>query len=214
MNHYFLTGTSTEVGKTYVAKLLLEFWAKQDLKVAGFKPVAAGAKSSRYGLRNDDAMTLKKASNVKLSYQQVNPFCFSEPASPHIAAAREEAKITVNDLLQHFAKLDVAVDIALYEGAGGWFTPINEQETLADFAKKLNAPVILVVDMQLGCLNHALLTAQAIANAGLIMAGWIANQRSGTMDFFEDNLAYLNEHLPAPLLAVVEANCTTIQPNI
>lgn len=205
MKRYFITGTDTEVGKTYVSKLLLEYWNRQGLKTVGYKPVAAGAELTAEGLRNEDALVLQQAASIKMPYEKINPFCFTEPCSPHIAASIDNQSVSVDDLVTHYSSLNSGADIELYEGAGGWFCPINETETLADFAKAMDFEVIVVVGLKLGCLNHAILSAEVIQTSGVNFSGWIGNAGpEKTMNFFEENLSYLAKTMPVPLIAMVQ----------
>lgn len=202
---FFVTGTDTGVGKTHVTALLLRALATEGKQVLGLKPVAAGCEASADGLRNDDALALMAASTVALPYAQVNPVALVAPLSPHIAAARESRRVRVNQLsgLVRGAIMQGRADVTLVEGAGGWRVPLNDMETLADFARDLAVPVILVVGLRLGCLNHALLTAEAIRRDGLRLAGWVANAVDPHMEARQENIDTLRAALPAPLLGVV-----------
>ncbi len=203
---FFVTGTDTGVGKTHVTALLLRALAAEGKQVLGLKPVAAGCVDSGDGLRNDDALALMAASTVQLPYAQVNPVALVAPLSPHIAAARESRRVRVNQLsgLVRGAIMQARADVTLVEGAGGWRVPLNDMETLADFARDLAVPVILVVGLRLGCLNHALLTAEAIRRDGLRLAGWVANAVDPHMEARAENIDTLRAALQAPLLGVVE----------
>lgn len=165
------------------------------------KPVAAGAERTPEGLRNDDARALIAASNVSAPYEIVNPCCLPLAASPHIAAAEAGVTIDVAQLARCATRLATGADVLLIEGAGGWLAPISERETMADVARALGAPVLLVVGLRLGCLNHALLTRAAIRATGLGFAGWIANHLDAEMIRVEANIATLESRLDAPLLA-------------
>ena len=198
---YFVTGTDTEVGKTAVACALLEAANQCGLKTAAIKPVAAGCDDQG---RNDDALQLQQAMSVAMPYEQVNPVALQAAIAPHIAAAREGRTLQVSRLagLCRGVMLGGA-DMVLIEGAGGWRVPLGPRETLADLAKELRVGVILVVGMRLGCINHALLTAEAIARDGLHLAGWVANQPGERMKSHEENLDTLLRLMPAPLLGEV-----------
>lgn len=202
---YFITGTDTGVGKTFVACALLRAFAAQQRSTLGLKPVAAGCVQTADGLRNDDALALAAAATVKLPYAQVNPFALAAPLAPHIALALEGKRIRVAQLagLVRGATMQARADVTLIEGAGGWRVPVNEQETLADLARELKTPVILVVGLRLGCINHTLLTAEAIRRDGLVLAGWVANAVDGDMLAREENIATLRSALAAPLLGIV-----------
>ena len=199
---YFIAGTDTEVGKTFCASALLRAVNDRGLRCFGLKPVAAGADAG--GETNEDAVSLMAHSSVSLSYQQVNPMLLQEPIAPHIAAEREGKSLTVSRLAGFCrGAMMTPADLVLVEGAGGWRVPLNRVETLADLARELNLPVILVVGMRLGCINHALLSAEAIRNDGLQLAGWVANRVDPQMSCYDENLATLQTMLRAPLLAEI-----------
>lgn len=198
---YFITGTDTDAGKTHVCVGLLKAAARRRLRSMGIKPIAAGAEKIDGKLRNDDALQIQAAGSISLRYEQVNPVVFEPPIAPHIAAAKENKIVTVSRL-EGFVRgtLLTPHDFALVEGAGGWRVPLNDRELLSDLAKRLAIPVIVVVDMRLGCLNHAFLTMEAIRRDGLPIAGWIANGGQNEMNCYEENLATLNNMVSAPLL--------------
>lgn len=199
---YFVTGTNTNVGKTWISVRLLEAAREAGLSCYGLKPIAAGSEDTDDGLRNEDAEALLEAASMKLDYELVNPVAFREPVAPHILARRQGMNLTAERLAGYVngALMMQKADLVLVEGAGGWYVPINERETLADLARRLELPVILVVGMELGCLNHALLTAEAIRRDGLELAGWIANFLHGDMNAGEENFQTLEAMLPAPCL--------------
>lgn len=194
---FFITGTDTEVGKTWVSCRLLERAREAGLSCYGLKPVAAGCEESAEGLRNDDALQLMAASSVKLPYDTVNPVALKAPIAPHIAAQQEGKVITLARLAGYVRGALSAhkADLILIEGAGGWRVPLNDREMLSALAKELEVPVIQVVGMKLGCISHALLTAETIEKDGLRYAGTMANC-FGDMDAQEDNLLTLRQHLP------------------
>ena len=201
---FFVAGTDTEIGKTTIACGLLEAGNQRGWRTLALKPVAAGAEPSEDGPRNDDAVALMQSASVKLSYEQVNPVLFEPPIAPHIAAQQVGRRLTVSQLAGYCrGSLMTPNDLALVEGAGGWRVPLSGRETLADLAVELQLPVILVDGMKLGCLNHALLTAEAIRRDGLQLAGWVANTVDGEMSCFEENVETLRQLLPAPCLGVV-----------
>jgi dethiobiotin synthetase len=201
---YFLTGTDTDAGKTLVSCLLLHAAAARGLETLALKPLAAGAVATPEGLRNDDALQLMAASTRKLPYSQVNPICLPDPLSPHLAALRAGRRVSVERLVGFCrGALMQRAGFTLVEGAGGWRVPINEREYLSDLAKALQLPVLLVVGLRLGCLNHALLTAEAIHRDGLTLAGWVANVRDPAMAEMDANIATLSDTLGAPLLGVI-----------
>lgn len=206
---FFVTGTDTDAGKTAVTVALLDAAKRAGLKTLGLKPVAAGAESNVDGaLVNDDALALQQAMTLPLPYEQVNPAVYAEPASPHIAAALEQRRISVRQLdgICRGAMLQ-SYDVGFVEGAGGWRVPLNERELLSDLAIALNLPVVLVVGLKLGCLNHALLTAAAIRADGLSIAGWVGCSVQPEMAHYEANIdtltARLGEQFDAPCWGVV-----------
>jgi len=193
----FIAGTDTEVGKTRVAVALVRALVGEGLKVAVMKPIAAGAVETGEGLRNADA------SNVEAPYRNINPFCLPEPTSPHIAARSAGIRIDLSVIQREFAQLEATADLVVVEGAGGWLAPISDTASMADVAGALDLPVILVVGLRLGCLNHALLTSQAIHISGLRLAGWVANHIQPRFEHAAENIALLERRLPAPLLESV-----------
>jgi dethiobiotin synthetase len=197
---YFVTGTDTGVGKTLVSCALLAAFATQGKRVAGFKPVAAGVDAD--GM-NDDAKALLAASNIPLNYERVNSYCLREAIAPHIAAARENVHIELPHILSAYRELSEKADVVIVEGAGGFRVPLNGMLDNADLARELGLPVIVVVGMRLGCLNHALLTMEAIQSRGLKLAGWVANEITDAMLVQQENIEALKERIPAPLLGVV-----------
>ena len=206
----FIAGTDTGVGKTHVAVTLLTQLAAQGRRVAGMKPVAAGSFETTHGPRNDDALDLAAAANVRLAYERVNPCCLQLASSPHLAARAAGVRIDVPALVQAYRDLAATADIVVVEGAGGWLTPIGEPDvagqsgpTMADLALALGLPVLLVVGLRLGCLNHALLTAAAIQASGLPLAGWVCNPVAEHFPGAEDYIESLARRLPAPLLGVL-----------
>lgn len=208
---YFITGTDTEVGKTFATRLMIEALVKAGYSVSGLKPIASdsqlGVYGSYQGLINDDAKQLLQASNMQLSYEEVNPFVFADPIAPHIAA--KEAGIELGVSLLSEAVIKPEADLVLVEGAGGWLTPLNQSETYADWAAAEALDVIMVVGMKLGCLNHAQLTAQAIEAKGLKLKGWVANQLESDMTAYQQNFDWLSNNLSAPLLAEIKYQQTS-----
>lgn len=201
---YFVTGTDTEIGKTFIAAALLELARERGLRCAALKPVAAGCTVVRGELVNDDALKLIAASGTDLDYRTVNPIALKPAVAPHIAAAQAGIELDAARLTRHcLDALADDIDFAIVEGAGGWLVPLNATETMADVCHGIGARPILTVGMKLGCLNHALLTAHAIARAGGELAGWVANCPTPAMPVFEENVATLRERLPAPCLGIV-----------
>lgn len=201
---FFIAGTDTDAGKTVVAAGLLTAANRKQLSTLAMKPVAAGCERTEYGLRNDDALQLQAAMSLELPYEQVNPVALEPAIAPHIAAHQAGKRLVVSQLAGFCrGALMQPADLFLVEGAGGWRVPLSRGETLADLARELQLPVILVVGMKLGCINHALLTAEAIANDGLPLAGWVANCREPAMAELEANIQTLQQQIPAPCLGVV-----------
>lgn len=200
---YFVTGTDTEVGKTVASCALLQAANRAGFRTAGYKPVASGSEMTTDGLRNTDALALQRNSGVALKYEDVNPYTFAEPTSPHIVSEDEGRPIDAHALSAGLQALSHKADWVLVEGAGGWYTPLAADWTFADWVQAERLPVILVVGVKLGCINHALLTAQAIAQAGLPLVGWIANDVIPPGKRHAEYLATLTRLLPAPLLGEI-----------
>lgn len=201
---FFIAGTDTDVGKTTIAAGLLRAAQAAGLTTVGAKPVASGCAMTADGLRNADALALLANSTLQLPYDEINPLAFEPAIAPHIAAREAEAVLTVQRLLAPMqAVLARQADFTLVEGAGGWRVPLDDQASLSDLAIALKLPVILVVGVRLGCINHAVLTAEAIARDGLPLAGWVANIIDPQTSRLEANLATLAERLPAPCLGRV-----------
>lgn len=212
MTHaYFVTGTDTEIGKTTIAAGLLHAARLAGLSTAAAKPVASGCERSSEGLRNSDALALLGECSVPLAYEQVNPFAFAPAIAPHLAAREQGVKLTVEALKGPVRSvLEQGADFTLVEGAGGWRVPLAGEENLSDLAIALELPVILVVGVRLGCINHAVLSAEAIQRDGLVLAGWVANIVDPTTSRLEENLATLAERLPAPCVGrVPRLDCAT-----
>jgi dethiobiotin synthetase len=205
-NTFFVTGTDTGVGKTLITGALLHLAAQKGLRAYGLKPIAAGCTDTPEGLKNEDALLLQSHSNIKLPYSQINPVALRAAKAPHIAAAEEGRRLSLDRIvgLCRGALMQPA-DLRLIEGAGGWRVPLNDYEFLSGLPLQLQTPVILVVGLRLGCLNHALLTAEAIQRDGLPLAGWVANGIDPQMDSVEENLTALRRSIPAPCLGVVPA---------
>jgi dethiobiotin synthetase len=203
MTTVFVTGTDTGVGKTLVSAALLHNLARRHERVVGMKPVAAGLIEHEGRQVSEDVLMLRAASTLKVPAELDNPVALPEPVSPHLAARHAGRDVRVADLLSPALALQQQADALVVEGAGGWRVLINDDETLADLARALNAPVLLVVGMRLGCLNHALLSAEAIRADGLTLAGWVANHVDPAMACFDENLATLRARLHAPLWGIV-----------
>jgi dethiobiotin synthetase len=205
----FITGTDTGVGKTRVACGLLENFRLQGLRAAGFKPVASGAMTQAEGLRNEDGLNLLAASSPGLTYASVNPYCFAPPIAPHLAARAAAQTIDL-------ARLDVACDMLarthdriIIEGAGGWLVPLNDTHTFADWVAAHRWPVLLVVGIRLGCINHALLSAEAIARRTPLL-GWIANHLPPAAEVADQIVDTLRTRLKVPLLASIAVDADQV----
>ena len=197
---YFITGTDTAVGKTLVATALLHKANEAGLRTLGLKPVAAGGAIRDGELVNEDAWQLKELSLIQPTYSDVNPVALREAIAPHIAAHNEGREMHVGALAEHCRNQAEHSEFCVVEGAGGWCVPLNATETMADLAKAINYPVILVVGIRLGCINHALLTATAIETSGLKIAGWVANELAANMPAVDENIMALKERITAPML--------------
>lgn len=191
MSGLFITGTDTEIGKTFVSALLIKMLTDNGYKVSGMKPIASDAKEVNGILQNDDALTLIQAANVESDYNVVNPYVFEPAISPHLAAEEEGLEIDLNVIKNNFNRLKEKSDIVVVEGVGGWYAPLGYDTTVADLAKVLDIPIIIVVGLRLGCLNHATLTAQAIRQSGMPIAGWIANHVDKDFLLAEKNIQTL-----------------------
>lgn len=201
---FFVTGTDTDVGKTTIAAGLLASANKRGLRTAAIKPIASGCELTPDGLRNADALLLQSVMSLPLSYEEINPIALAPAIAPHLAA--EQANVRINAMqLAGICRgvLMQRADLTLVEGAGGWRVPLNSRELLSELPKLLGLPVIMVVGMRLGCINHALLTAEAIARDGLSLAGWVANSCGPDMDYLDENIATIKGYLRAPCLGMV-----------
>ncbi len=200
---YFITGTDTGVGKTIVTLGLMQALQDQGHRVAAMKPVAAGCEETRNGLRHEDALRLQQASSVALDYGLVNPCALAAPVAPHIGASATGETIDIDNLVNKYNQIRCFTQCVLVEGAGGWLVPLNASQTLADLARILGLKVILVVGLRLGCLNHALLTAESIRAHGCELAGWVANRLPGHMAKVEANIEALKARLGCPFIGCV-----------
>lgn len=199
----FIAGTDTEVGKTRTAVAIIAAAVGHGLRVAPMKPVASGAARTEAGLRNEDALKLLEAANLQPPYDRVNPCVFEPPIAPHIAAAQAGAPIDIERLRMSYQAVAAEADLVVVEGVGGWLVPLGPDTSMADLPRALHLPVVLTVGMRLGCLNHALLTAAAIRDAGLHLAGWIANLIEPELPYLQENLLCLDARLNAPCLGVL-----------
>ncbi|MBI1907397.1 MAG: dethiobiotin synthase [Rhodocyclales bacterium] len=197
---WFVCGTDTGVGKTHVTCALLHAARNKGLSAVGMKPVAAGAELLNGEWLNDDVAWLRAASSFDPGLALQNPYCFREAIAPHLAAAHENVRIEARPIIDAFETLRARAEVVLIEGVGGFMVPLGEDFDSADLAVQLGAPVILVVGMRLGCINHSLLTCEAIKARGLRLAGWVANRIDPDMACHAENLAALRRLIQAPLL--------------
>ncbi|NOT85740.1 MAG: dethiobiotin synthase [Methylococcaceae bacterium] len=198
---YFITGIDTGVGKTWVTLALMRYFSLRGESVIGMKPVAAGCELINGQLKNSDALLLQAYSSVALDYQQVNPYAYALPVSPHIAGVDNPVDLTV--VQQQLTTLQGMADKVVVEGAGGWYSPLSLQLDNATLAKALNLPVVLVVAIRLGCINQACLSLQAIRQSGVDCAGWVAVCNDPAMQAKPANIDYLKTVLDASLLGVM-----------
>jgi dethiobiotin synthetase len=208
---YFVTGTDTEVGKTLVSGALILKLREQGKKVIGFKPVVAGTYLGQNGEHiNEDIETLQIAANTPHT-QSICPYVLDIPAAPHIIAKANDIDLNLNQLQQSFGNIQNKHDCVIVEGAGGFIVPLNDHENLADFAQNIALPIIVVVGMKLGCLNHALLTIEAIKSRKIKIAGWVANTLAQEMPLLNENILSLQDRIDAPLLGTIPPLPTALQ---
>lgn len=201
MKKFFITATDTDAGKTYVACSLIHALTKLGKKVAVYKPISAGCEVEQGQLVNEDAKLLMQSANSQQSLSQINPIAFLEPIAPHIAANKQNKEITIAEVCNGYSKvLDNQADVIITEGAGGWRLPLGNNKYLSEFAFATKQDVILIVNMKLGCLNHARLTYEAIVADGLNCIAWVANSYTA-MPYLDENIAELKQLLPVPLIA-------------
>ncbi len=199
---YFVTGTDTGVGKTHVACKLIRDYTAQGYKVIGMKPVAAGCELVNGVWVNEDLLKLEIASNVQAPRELTNPYSFKEAIAPHIAAEKAGVEIEITVIQQAFKQLAEMADVVVVEGAGGFLVPLNATQSMADLAVSLNIPIILVVSMKLGCINHSLLTVEAIQARKLTLHGWAANRLDQNMPALAENVATLTQRIQASQIII------------
>lgn len=197
---FFVTGTDTEVGKTWVTLALMRAFQDKGMVVGGMKPVASGSEETALGLRNADALSIQAQSSVPNEYAAINPYVFKPPVAPHIAASQAGIEINIDRVLGAYEVLSRQNDIVIVEGVGGWRVPLNSYQSFADLVRAMDLPVILVVGLRLGCINHALLSIETILTDGLNLAGWVASHLSSSYLEPERTLHTLVESIPVPLL--------------
>ncbi|MBN4078686.1 dethiobiotin synthase [Gammaproteobacteria bacterium AH-315-C21] len=200
---FFITGTDTEIGKTTISLGLIAALQNANHTVSTMKPIASGCEMINGELRNDDALKLIKACHQNLHYKDVNPYAFEPPIAPHIAAEQAGININIPTICKLADTHKANSDYCIIEGVGGWQVPLNETETVEDLALALNLPVILVVGLRLGCINHALLTTKAIQDSGLILAGWVANHCHMNSENADEMIETLKQRINTPCLATV-----------
>ncbi|WP_267256711.1 dethiobiotin synthase [Coxiella endosymbiont of Ornithodoros maritimus] len=201
---FFITGTDTGVGKTYVSTLLLHQFNNKGFSTFGIKPIASGCCRISNKLYNDDALALQKAASIKTTYEHVNLIALESPVAPHIAAKLNNQVLSKNDLARMINQIfNLPADVFIVEGAGGWFVPLNEKEFLSDLVKLLKIPVVLVIGIKLGCLNHAFLTVKAMLREKIPLVGWVANCIEPDVLFMAENIQTLKKRIKAPCLGVI-----------
>lgn len=210
MASFYVTGTDTEIGKTRVSCALLRTFCAAGKQTIGMKPVASGCDSTAEGLRNDDALQLIDASSSSPDYADVNPYAFANPIAPHLAAQDQGSLIELDTIQCAYARLRSLADVIVVEGVGGWCAPLGSALMQADLVKALQLPVVLVVGLRLGCLNHALLSARAIEADGCRLLGWIGNRIDPDMLRCADNIETLRSRIEAPLLGILDHGSTTL----
>jgi dethiobiotin synthetase len=203
MSGGFITGTDTDCGKTEIALGLMAAWQAQGHRVLGMKPVATGCDPSPAGLRNGDALRLQAQGSTAAPYDLINPYAFAPPIAPHLAAGQAGIEIAAGPILAAYRALAAAAERVVVEGVGGWRVPLGTHLSVSDLPRVLDLPVILVVGLKLGCLNHALLTAESIRAQGATLAGWVGNGIDRRMQAADENIATLAALLAAPCLGVV-----------
>ncbi|HHC7317707.1 dethiobiotin synthase [Vibrio cholerae] len=202
-NAIFIAGTDTDVGKTVASKAILQALATHNIATIGYKPVAAGSDKTEFGYRNSDALHLMKAATVDMPYEDVNPYALVLPTSPHIAAKHENVTIDYALLSNKLSKHKQNAELIVVEGAGGWRVPTSDSDCLSTWVKQERLPVILVVGIKLGCLSHAILTAEAIRADGLELVGWIANRINPGTEHYAEIIEHLEGRLGAPKLGEI-----------
>ncbi|MGL6257953.1 dethiobiotin synthase [Vibrio sp. WXL103] len=200
---FFIAGTDTDVGKTVASKAILQALNAQGKRTIGYKPVAAGSEQTELGPRNSDARHLHSVSTVEVSYEDVNPYPFLLPASPHIASKAENVAIDFSLISQKLEQHKQNSDVVLVEGAGGWRVPVNDSESYSSWVQQEKLPVVLVVGIKLGCLSHAILTAESIIADGLEIVGWVANRVNPGAENYSEMIKCLEARIPAPKMGEI-----------
>ena len=203
INTFFVAGTDTDVGKTVTSKAILQALAEKGLSTIGYKPVAAGSDKTEFGYRNSDAIHLMRVATCERPYKDVNPYALALATSPHIAAKHEDVTIDFDLLSEKLGQHKQKADVVLVEGAGGWRVPVSDDDYLSSWVKKEQLPVVLVVGIKLGCLSHAILTAEAIRAYGLNIVGWVANRINPGTENYADIITMLEQNMGAPKLGEI-----------
>ena len=203
MHKFFITGTDTNIGKTAITCTLIAKYIKEGFRVGGMKPVAAGCLLENGYMISEDVKRIIEVSNVDLNINEINPYSFEQPIAPHISFKKNKEEIDIHLIKKCLRSFENQTDYLFIEGVGGYAVPLTETFTTADLLEKLNIPVILVVGMKLGCINHALLTVESILNKKQKLSGWIANQIDEHMQAYEENVSFLKEKIKAPCLGAV-----------
>jgi len=203
-HHFFITGTDTDCGKTLVSRGFMHLCKQQKMTTTGMKPVASGGMEQAGGyLQNSDALAIQSLCTNQTPYHLINPYCFEPPVAPHLAAGMSGTQIELPVIQKAYDELAEHNECMLVEGVGGWRVPLNNELDIAGLCRALQLPVVLVVGMKLGCINHALLTARAILSDGAPLLGWVANCLDPEMLLLEENMATLQQNIPAPLLGTI-----------
>lgn len=198
MQGFFVTGTDTGIGKTFFSLACISALQTAGIKTVAMKPVASGAKNIAGHLRNEDALLLQQALGTDIDYELINPYVFAPPVSPHIAAAEAGVTIDLQHIRQTYAQLTADAEFAIVEGVGGWLAPLSDRLTVADMAGAIGLPVVMVVGMRLGCLNHAALTARAIRQAGQSLVGWVANCMEHDTPYLDAQINTISKFIGMP----------------
>jgi len=212
INTYFITGTDTGIGKTFITCSLLSFLKSKNLKVVGLKPISAGVQIFNKQKLNEDVFLLKKYSNIELDYKDINYYSFDKPVSPHIVTAQENCPINFDLIKDNIKEIQSKADVVLIEGAGGYQVPIDVERRMSDLISYIDVPVILVVGVRLGCLNHTLLTYEAIKAKHNKIFGWIANIIEEDMLCINENINYLKENISEPCIGIVPKILSKMEP--
>ncbi len=210
---FFITGTDTEVGKSWCTSGLMTKLRQQGHSVVGMKPVASGCHETLGGLRNEDAQLLQTQSSTAVDYSLLNPYAFRPAIAPHLAAEQAGERIKLGKITERFIQLKGMAEYVVVEGVGGWQVPLNDEETVADLAQALRLPVILVVGLRLGCINHALLSAESIRASGCSLLGWIANSVDPQMRLPQESVTAISQRITAPLLGIIP-HLSTLDPEL